>query len=198
MWQADTLLPTRLSATNLPEVNTKILISIMGVFLAFPASAQTSSSLRMETTIDGKATYSEKSSKEKTQIRKLTIEVSNTADKSVAATTVRWAIYGHTMNGNKLVVIKQGKEEISVPARGKSTVRSPVVKITGNREQSVAVKAPAKKKRTAKDKNKVTFKKIPASGQDYYGYGVEIRTAGKIVASEYSKPSIEEDMRPSR
>ena len=178
----------------MPGVKTKLLIPILGFYLALHAGAQSSSSLRMETEIDGKATYSEKSSKEKTQARKLTVEVSNTADKPVAATTVRWAIYGHTMNGNKLVVIKQGKQEITVPARGKTSVSSPEVKITGNREQTVAVKAPTKKKGSSKSKNKVTYKKIPAAGQDYYGYGVEVLTNGKVIASEYSKPSIEEDM----
>ncbi len=180
------------------SVKSKILIPILGLFLAFAADAQTPSSLRMETEIDGKATYSEKASKEKTQARKLTIEVSNTADKPVAATTVRWAIYGHTMNGNKLVIIKQGKQEITVPAQGKSSVSSPEVKITGNREETVAVKAPSKGKGNSKGKNKVTYKKIPAAGHDYYGYGVEVITNGKIVASEYSKPSIEDDMGPGR
>lgn len=173
-----------------------ILIPLLGLFLASHAVADTPSSLRMEATIDGKATYSDKSSKEKTQARKLTVELSNTADKPVAATTVRWAIYGHTMNGNKLVVIKQGKEEITVPANGTKSVSSPEVKITGNREQTVPVKSPSKKK--GKSKNKVTYKKIPAAGHDYYGYGVEVLTNGKIVASEYSKPSIEDDMGPGR
>lgn len=182
----------------MPPVKSGILIPLVALFLASHAGAQTPSTLRMETEIDGKATYSDKASKEKTQARKLTIEVSNTADKPVAATTVRWAIYGHTMNGNKLVVIKQGKQEITVPARGKKSVSSPEVKITGNREQTVAVKPSTKKKGNAKDKNKVTYRKIPAAGHDYYGYGVEVLTDGKIVASEYSKPSIEEDMGPGR
>lgn len=176
----------------------EIIILFLCLLLTPHGGAQPSSSLRMETKIDGKATYSEKSSKEKTQARKLTIEVSNTADKPVAATTVRWAIYGHTMSGNKLVVIKQGKQEITVPARGKKSVNSPEVKITGNREQTVAVKAPAKKKGNSKNKNKTIHKKIPAAGHDYYGYGAEVLIGGKIVASEYSKPSIGEDMGAGR
>jgi hypothetical protein len=182
----------------MPIVKSKLLIPVLGVCFTLHAAAQAVSSLRMETKIDGKATYSEKPSKEKTQTRKLTIEVSNTADKPVAATTVRWAIYGHTMNGNKLVVIKEGKQEVTVPARGKTTVSSPLVKITGNREETVAVKAPTKKKGNAKDKNKVTYKKIPAAGHDYYGYGVEVVAEGKVVVSEYSKPSIGADMGPGR
>lgn len=177
-------------------MKSKSFILLLCLHLTLNVGAQSTSSLRMETKIDGKATYSEKSSKEKTQARKLTIEVSNTAEKPVAATTVRWAIYGHTMNGNKLVVIKQGKQEITVPARGKTSVSSPEVKITGNREQTVAVKSPTKKK--GKSKSKTTQKKIPAAGHDYYGYGVEVLTDGKVIASEYSKPSIEEDMGPGR
>ena len=33
-----------------------------------------------------------------------------------------------------------------------------------------------------------------AAGRYYYGYGIEVLTDGKIVASEYSKPSIREYM----
>ena len=175
----------------------KSLILITAAAFLFPSAAfsQSSTSLRMETKIDGKASYSDNAAKTKTQARKLTVELTNTSDKPVGA-TFRWAIYGHTMKGNRLVVLKNGSQAVKVAARETSTVTSPEVKVTGNREQTVPERKPSKNQGGKKGKPKVTFRKIPAAGEEYYGYGVEILVDGKLVGSEYSKPSIGEEMRP--
>lgn len=157
--------------------------------MSFNAIGAPFTSVRLEAKIEGKASYAEGKSESKTQIRKIVAEISNTSDKAMEGAVMKWVIYGHDMKDHKnLKVIKQDEEKISIAANDSEVVETEEVKITGNREYKVSSGGG----RRGRSKTKT----VPASGENYYGYAVEVIVDEKIVASYYSKPSIEKDMHP--
>ncbi|MGJ8632311.1 MAG: hypothetical protein ACSHX7_00155 [Luteolibacter sp.] len=171
----------------------KLSICALTFMMAFNAIGETNHSLRMEAKIEGKATYDRGKSKSKTQTRKIEVTLTNTSQNALDGAVVKWVIYGHDMkNHQKLKVIKEGEEKTSIPANDRKVVETAETKITGNREYKVTSKS--RSKSGGKSRSKTTV--VSASGEDYYGYAVKIYTDGRLVASYYSKPSIEKDMHP--
>lgn len=161
--------------------------------MSFNAIGAPFTSVRLEAKIEGKASYAEGKSESKTQIRKIVAEISNTSDKAIEGAVMKWVICGHEMKDHKnLKVIKQDEEKISIAANDSKVVETEEVKITGNRDYKVTSRSRSKGSR--KSRSKTTT--VPASGEDYYGYAVEVFIGGELVASYYSKPSIEKDMHP--
>lgn len=175
-----------------------ILLFKLVLFLAFsvPAlAAPPESFLRVEATIGGKASYKGvkgSSTRTKTQSRILDIEVSNMGREDVAGIKVVWTIFGHTMKDHKLIELKRGEKTIIVPARDAVEIASPEVKVSGTRRHTVSERKGRGKKA------RVRSKKVPASGEEYYGYAVELYAGGKLVASTYSKPGLEKVLHPAK
>ena len=170
----------------------KFSICALSLMLAFNAMGETNHSLRMEAKIEGKATYDRGKSESKTQTRKIEVTLTNTSAKAMESTVVKWAIYGHDMKSKQLKIIKSGEEKTSVPGNDSKVVETAETKVTGNREYKVTSKSGGRSSGRSRSKTAV----VPASGEDYYGYAVEVFADGQLVASYYSKPSIEKDMHP--
>lgn len=167
--------------------------------MAFNAIGAPITSVRLETKIEGKASYAQGKSESKTQIRKIVTEISNTSDKAMDHTVMKWAIYGHDMKSEKLKVIKEGEEKTSIPANDSEVVETAEVKMSGNREYKVTSRSRGNSHGNSgggRGKSRTKTTTVPASGEDYYGYAVEVFVGGELVASYYSKPSIEKDMHP--
>ena len=161
--------------------------------MAFNAIGAPITSVRLEAKIEGKASYARGKSESKTQTRKIVAEISNTSEKAINGAVMKWVIYGHEMKDHqKLKVIKQGEEKTNIPANDSKVVETAETKVTGNREYKVTSKSRGRS--GGKSRSKTTV--VPASGEDYYGYAVEVFADGQLVASYYSKPSIEKDMHP--
>ena len=165
--------------------------------VAFCVPTLQADALRMEAKIEGKASYAEGKSQSKTQTRQIEVTITNNSEKSVDGVVVKWVIYGHEMKDHQLMVIKEGEEKISVPANESKVVKSPEIKITGNREYKISSKSGGKSK-GGRGRSRTTTKTMPASGEEYYGYGVEVYWNGKVVDSYYSQPSIEKEMQPTK
>lgn len=149
------------------------------------ASPSLNIDLKLESTADHKGAST------KTQSRKLTVEIANYANEDVPNLKVKWWIYGHDMKDhNKLVIIEEGESKVAVPARKTVEVVSPEVKITDTREHKVS----SRKGRGKKSRS--STKTVPASGQEYYGYAVEVYSGDTRIEAEYSKPSIKEELDP--
>ena len=137
--------------------------------------------------ISNKADF--KGSSTKTQSRILTTTLSNIGTDAVPDVQVKWWIFGHNMKDHKLITLKQGESKIVVPAKGEIEVASPEVKVTGIREHRVS-------SRKGGRRGRVSTKTVPASGQEYYGYAVEVFSGNTRIAAEYSNPGIEKDLNP--
>jgi hypothetical protein len=170
----------------------KFSICALSFLMAFNAIGETNHSVRMEAKIEGKATYDRGRSESKTQTRKIEVTLTNTSQNALDGAVVKWVIYGHEMKDHQLKIIKSGEEKTSIPANDRIVVETAETKVTGNREYKVTSKSGGRT--GGKSRSKTTV--VPASGEDYYGYAVEVFADGQLVASYYSKPSIEKDIHP--
>lgn len=152
--------------------------AITMVFANHASSQPVPPGLRVK--LEGKAEYGEGRSESKIQYRSLVVDVSNSTKTDMPAVEVRWAIYGKTMDGNTLKEISSNSETRQIPAGQTVTLQTPELGIEGARKHAVASGGGRRKK----------FKEVPASGERYYGYAVELLVGGRVVASDYSQPSL--------
>lgn len=157
--------------------------------MGFPmAAVGANPSVSVDVKIESKADY--KGSSTKTQSRVLNIKIENYGKDAVQDLKVKWWIFGHNMKGHELIVLKEGESKVIVPANGKIEVASPEVKVTGTREHKVT------SRKGGGRRGRVSTKSVPASGQEYYGYAVEVSSGDTQIAAEYSKPSLKEELHP--
>jgi hypothetical protein len=158
--------------------------------LGLPLSTSGASpSVNLDVKIEGKADY--KGSETKTQTRTLNIKIENYSKEAVPDVKVKWWIFGHNMKDHAPIILKNGESNVVMPANGKSEVATPSISVTGTREHKVS-------SRKGGRRGKITTKTVPASGQEYYGFAVEVYSGNTQIASEYSKPSIKDDLHPSK
>lgn len=169
-----------------PFLSRTILLLAVGLPLV---AAGADPSLRVDVNLESKADY--KGTATKTQSRTLNINLENYGKDAVSDVKVKWWIFGHDMKKHtELVIMKEGEEKVVVPANGKSEVSSPEVSVTGTREHKVASRKGGGKR------GRTSTKTVPASGQEYYGYAVEVYVGDDLITSEYSKPSIKDELHP--
>lgn len=160
------------------------------VFLASLPFSETwaSPSVKVDVKIESKADY--KGSSTKTQSRILNIAISNYGKDTLPDVKVKWWIFGHNMKGHQLIILKDGENKVGISANGKIEVASPEVKVTGTREHKVT------SRKGAGRRGRASTKTVPASGQEYYGYAVEVYSSNTQIAAEYSQPSFKEELHP--
>lgn len=171
-------------------VSLTILVLAAGLPLAADGAAP---NVRVDVKISNKADFKDikgSSSKTKTQSRILTTTLSNFNKDAVPDVQVKWWIFGHNMKDHGLIILKQGESKVAVPAVSKIEVASPEVTVTGTREHKVSTRSGRGKR------SRISTKEVPASGQEYYGYAVEVYSGNTRIAAEYSKPGIEKDLHP--
>jgi hypothetical protein len=88
------------------------------------------------------------------------------------------------MKDHKLVVLSEDTSNVMIPAKKTIDVSSPQIKVSGTREHKVSSRNGRGKR------SRTTTKTVPASGQEYYGYAVEVHQGKTLIASEYSKPGL--------
>lgn len=164
-------------------MNATFLLSLFTLkLISLPALAAPPTSVGIKVEAEGKADYGDgKKSETKTQTRTLRIALTNTGKTAVPQMSVKWTIYGHTMDGHKLVEIKSGTENAALAAGSGIEISTAQVSISGAREHAVS----------SGGGRRMKFKNVPASGHQYYGYSVEVYDGGVLIASEYSQPSLE-------
>lgn len=127
------------------------------------------------------------SEKSKKQTRQLNVTLGNNDKDQPANLTVKWAIYSHTMKDHKLTTSGQGTETAKVEPFKTVTVHCAKVTITGTPEHSQASKTSGKGKAPA------TAKRIPATGDEYYGYAVAVYAGATLIEETASHPSLKLD-----
>lgn len=155
-----------------------ILLMLGGLGMAEIAKAQPNIGVKVE--VDGKADFSAYKVKKKIQTRSLKITVSNGGQIPAGNLKIRWTLYCRTMAGNDIVEIASEEESRPVAAKDSVTINTPEVTIEGAREHSVASGRGRRSR----------YKDVPASGNRYYGYTVEVFAEGRLVGATYSQPSL--------
>jgi hypothetical protein len=170
-----------------PFIHLSILIFALGL----PITADGASpSVNVDVKIEGKADH--KGSSTKTQSRILKTTISNYGKDAVPDMKVKWWIFGHNMKGHELIILKEGESKVGVPANGKIEVASPEVKVSGTREHKVT------SRKGGGRRGRASTKTVPASGQEYYGYAVEVYSDNTQIAAEYSQPSFKKKLHPEK
>lgn len=172
-------------------MNLFIYLTVLILTVGIPFAAEGASpSVNVDVKIEGKADH--KGSATKTQSRTLNIKIANYGKDAVPGLKVKWWIFGHNMKGHELIILKEGESNVVVPAQGEAKVNSPVVQVTGTREHKVSSrKGRGRSSRTS-------TKEVPASGQEYYGYAVEVYSGNSRIAANYSKPSFKDELHPRK
>ncbi|MCX6865606.1 MAG: hypothetical protein NTV46_05195 [Verrucomicrobia bacterium] len=138
-------------------------------------------------TVDSSNDYqniSGSSEKSRKQGRQLNIVLANYDRQLVKDVSVKWAIYAHKMDNHKLVTVKQGTRKTTLEAHGTATVKSDRVTIKGTPKHSVITR------KTIKGKVQTHSKSQPATGEEYYGYSVEVYAGSVLIDGIYSQPSL--------
>lgn len=170
-------------------MNVQLIACAIG-FLATSAlrGEMLDSPLNMKVDAEGKADITGKDAK--TQTRTLKIALSNTGKEVITGATIKWMVFGHNMKDHHLVQVKSGEIRKDLPAGITVEVSSERLKISGVREHSVRSRSGSGRRA------RTTFKKVPASGQEYYGYAVQVFDREKLLAETYSQPSFKKLINP--
>jgi hypothetical protein len=156
----------------------KILQLLAAVIVASNLSAAPESrTFGLKVKEEGKASYDNDAV---TQTRKLNLALSLAGKEPAPGLVVKWTVYGHTRKDHKQVVIESGELKTSLEGGKSVTLTTPQVTIKGVREHSVS---------TGRGRSRRS-KKVPASGNEYFGYSVEVSNGTAVVAEAYSKPSL--------
>jgi CCR4-NOT transcriptional regulation complex NOT5 subunit len=154
-----------------------------GPVLAEPVSHHISMKVSLDSASDFK-NIAGSSDKSKRQTRQLSVTLDNRDKEQVKDVSVKWAIYARKMQDHKLVTVKQGTVKTQIGALEATTVKSDQVTIKGTPKHSVTTR------KTVRGKVQASTKHIPATGEEYYGYAVEVYAGATLIDEVYSQPSL--------
>lgn len=154
-----------------------ILALISALSISGLSAAPNPRDLGLKVKVDGKASYDNDTI---TQTRKLEVTLSLAGKEPAPDLVVKWTIYGHSRKDHSLVVIKSGELKTSLEGGKSVALATPETTIKGVREHSVSTGSGRRRK----------SKKVPASGDEYFGYSVIMSLGNTVVAEEYSHGSL--------
>lgn len=164
---------------------------LSGPLLAEPVSHHITVKVSMENASDfKKITGSSKKSKQQT--RQLSVTLDNRDKGQAKDVSVKWAIYARKMQDHQLVTVKQGTVKTQLEALEAKAVKSDRVIIKGTPKYSVTTR------KTVRGKVQANTKHFPASGEEYYGYSVEVYAGSTLIDEEFSQPSLQRGKRTAR
>jgi hypothetical protein len=127
--------------------------------------------------VDGKAAYDKDTV---TQTRKLLFNLSLAGKEPASDLVMKWVIYGHSRKDHDPEVIKSGELKVTLTPGQAVALETPQITITGVREHSVSTGSGRRRK----------SKKVPASGQEYFGYSAVLMSGSTVLAEDYSHGSL--------
>jgi hypothetical protein len=127
----------------------------------------------------------------KTQVRSLTVRLSNNSAESFDSLVVKYWFLGHDMKDHNIKVLKQGERKSALVPRGRDTVDSEEVTSAYTEAHSEVTKGKGGKGGKGGSKGG-GVKKVAASGQKITGYAVQVVNGTKVEAEYYSEPSYKE------
>lgn len=125
------------------------------------------------------------SDRSKKQERQLVITL-DSRDKDSTGVTVKWTIFGHAMKDNKLLTLGDGSAKVTLEGMKTATVKSDVIRISGTPKHAVTTVVNGR----GKNPDKTHTEKKPASGEEYYGYIVQVFAGAQLLEEIASQPSL--------
>ncbi len=169
-----------------PWVAAVIWSGLCGPLLAAPVLRHITAKVE----VDSSSNYrkiSGSNEKSKEQSRKLSITLDNRDKEVVKDVSVKWILYARTMTDHKVVPMGKGTEKTNIPSLGTTQVESKKVTMKGNSKYTVTT---VDRDRNNNARPRVTSKKHPAAGEEYYGYSVEVYVDGVLIDEIHSMPSL--------
>lgn len=115
-----------------------------------------------------------------TQTRTLLLNLSLVGTEPAPDVVVKWTIYGHSRSNHDPITIKSGELKTALVGGKAVELTTPEITITGVLEHS----------ESSGSGRRAKSKKVPASGDEYYGYSVVVMNGSTMVAEAYSHPSL--------
>ena len=165
----------------------KLLILLAGTLLgiSLPSHSEVSP-IRMDVEQKSKTEIKPREIWNKTQIRSLTIKLSNNSANSFDNLVVKYWFFGREAEGNDVKILREGERKARLGPRGRETIESEQVAISYVEAHSEAPKG----------KSYGAGKKVPASGQKIMGYALQVLDGSKVLAETYSEPSYRQKLAP--
>jgi hypothetical protein len=120
---------------------------------------------------------------DKTQVRSLTIRLTNNSAESFDGLVVKYWFFGRDVTGQEVKVLNHGERKSSLTPRGKDFVESETVSSSYVEAHSEISGA------GSRGRGGGAAKRVPASGQKILGYAVQVLQGGKVLAETYNEPS---------
>ena len=156
---------------------------LCGPLLAEPVVPHVTAKVTMEDSNDYKD-IAGSSAKSKVQRRQLHVTLDNRDKDGVKDVLVKWTIYAHKMDNNKLVTVKQGSATAKLEPLKTATVKSAEVVIKGTPKHTVTFR------NRIRGQIQNDIKHHDATGEEYYGYAVVVYVGAVKVDEIYSQPSL--------
>ncbi|MEI7911413.1 MAG: hypothetical protein WCK77_17405 [Verrucomicrobiota bacterium] len=154
-----------------------------GPVLAEPVLRHITAKVELDNSTDFK-NIAGSTARSKEQTRQLSVTLDNRDREPAADVSVKWAIYAHKMDTNKLVTVKEGTLKVRIDGLSTASVKSDKVVIKGTPKHSVVTK------RTVRGKVESSTKNEPGTGEEYYGYAVAVYAGSVLIEETSSQPSL--------
>jgi hypothetical protein len=150
-----------------------ILALISALSICGLSAAPNPRDLGLKVKVDGKASYDDNTI---SQTRKLLFNISLAGKEPASDLVLKWVIYGHSRKDHDPEVIKSGELKVTLTPGQAVALETPQITITGVREHSVSTGSGRRRK----------SRKVPASGQEYFGYSAVLMNGGTVLVEDYS------------
>lgn len=163
-------------------------MAVCGSSTAAPAAHHVS----LKVTLDNGSDYKKiKGSSEKTRTEKckLHIALDNRDDKPIKDLQVKWTIYGRKVGKDDLVTTAKGTRKVSLDALKAMDFSSDSASFNGTPKHSVTTtnKNKGKNSGAGNGKTNTQTKTVAASGDQYYGYAVQVYDGHILLDQEFSQ-----------
>jgi hypothetical protein len=111
-----------------------------------------------------------------TQTKSLEVTLTNPTQQNYANLTVAYYLFAKDVQTKEIVLVRKGEKAATVKPLGKATIRTDEAVMTSQIAYS----------RTVGGKVETT----PASGQKFYGYGVQVLAGQKLLAQTFDPPEL--------
>ncbi len=131
---------------------------------------------------------SEKTREEKIQ---LNINLDNRDNLQNKDLRVEWTIYSHPVGKVNLIQAGHGTKKVSLAALKSLDFKSDKITVTGTPKHAVLSQNKNKNHNSGgHNQNQTTSKEVAASGNQYYGYAVQLYLGGVLLDQAYSQSSL--------
>ncbi len=111
-----------------------------------------------------------------TQTKSLQVTLVNPSQQTLADLTVAYYLFARDVQEKEIVLVKKGQKTVTVKPLGKEIVKTDETVLVSQNSHS----------RTVGGRTETT----PASGQKFYGYGVQVLAGQKLLAEAFDPPEL--------